>query len=506
MATILKTRGGRLDSGDTDAFQGLLGRIKQGSPKILLHLHGGLVDEAAGVAMAKRLAESDGYGAPGDWEQVYIIWRTGAFETLRTNWTDLASNDRLYRTLLKRLLAFVSGQVRTGAGAGRSLARQGGLTDAEIEMRLASGSDRPFGDIDDLTMAAPGLSRQIRATGDAEDLALALAGDVELEAACLDIEAALAAERPTAARTNGGGDPEAGRVSLGRLSKSVRSELDVEADVAASRSIFGGVEILRKVVTHGVAIGMAVFQRYRTGRDHGLHATVVEEIARELYGDLIGAIVWGMMKGDASEHFQKEALGHALLSAVAENPNARLLLVAHSAGAIFACDMLLWAARESVRLNADVVFLAPAVRTKKFAQTVQRAGPLIARFRSFAMNDELERQDALLGTGLGFIYPSSLLYLVSGLFEEEAAEALADAPLLGMQRFLTRDSPWLQDPDEGPALQRVQQFLAEGPNRTVFAKVSGGDGLNCDAISHGRFDDETATLKSVIHFLGEARA
>ncbi len=505
MATILRTRDGRLDAGDAAALDSLLRRIAEGSPNILLHLHGGLVDQAAAESMAARLSGSGdaAYNAPADWEQIYLVWRTGALETLRTNWTELANNDRLYRALLKRLITFASGKVRTGV-AGRSLAADGGFTEAEVARRLSSGDDRPFGDVDDATMADPAASRaQVDETAE-DDLALELERDVDLEDAAADIEAALAEERPGVARSTAGGDPVAGRAALHRLSRPVRAELEVDADAAATRSIFG-TEVFRRVIVHGVAIGTRVLRRYRSGRDHGLHATVVEEIARELYGDLIGSVVWGMMKGDASEHFGPEALGHRLISAVAANPDARLLIVAHSAGSILATDMLLWAAREDLPLQADVVFLAPAVRTRKFAEALERSNGAIARFRSFAMHDDLERRDVLLGRGLGFIYPSSLLYLVSGLFEEEAAEGLADAPLLGMQRFVAGDSPWLDDPEEGPPLRRVREFLSEQPNRTVFAKVSGGDGLSCDAVSHGGFDDETATLRSVIHFLGEGR-
>lgn len=115
----------------------------------------------------------------------------------------------------------------------------------------------------------------------------------------------------------------------------------------------------------------------------------------------------------------------------------------------------------------------------------------------FAMSDALERADCLLGPKLGFIYPSSLLYLVSGLFEQVEADGLVDAPLVGMQRFLSSDSVWLEDKKEGPSLKAVQAFLSDGPNKTVFSKAQGAAGLNCDSTSHGGFDDNPATLASV---------
>ena len=162
----------------------------------------------------------------------------------------------------------------------------------------------------------------------------------------------------------------------------------------------------------------------------------------------------------------------------------------------------MWAAHEGIDVKADVVFLAPAVRMELFACALDVAKDKIKRFRLYAMKDELERADNLLGKDLAFVYPSSLLYLVSGLFEEQAAEGLTDAPLLGMQRFLEGMTSWDDDEREGDAIRRVRAFLDEEPNRSVFSEVTGGPGLSSSAKSHGGFDDEEATLASVATFLG----
>ena len=203
------------------------------------------------------------------------------------------------------------------------------------------------------------------------------------------------------------------------------------------------------------------------------------------------------MKGDAGEHFDAKGLGNALFRAVSTNQNARLVVVAHSAGSIWASDMLLWAAREKVAMALDLIFLAPAVRVQKFAAALKASEACIKQFRMFAMADVDERRDALLGRGTGFIYPSSLLYLVSGLFEENGSEGLADAPILGMQRFLGPESVWLKDENEGQALEQVQKFLRAHSTRTVYSPATGADGFNSNAISHGGFDDDEATLKSI---------
>ncbi|MER9349980.1 hypothetical protein [Mesorhizobium sp. M0227] len=503
--TILRTSGGKLDRTNEKALNALIERIGKGSPKVLVHLHGGLVDQASAENMAGRLSGTGdaAYNAPADWEQVYVVWRTGTFETLARKWKDLATNDRLYKAILKRLLSFVSGKVRVSAIAGRSLAQERVLTPANIQARLASGSDDPFGDVDALYIAPTGSRSAIGVADEADmesELKLELQLDTDIEEVASGIEESLAAGHPKVARKGSSGDAALGKESFDRLDTKIQKELKAQASTLSStRGIISG-EIVRKIITHGVKIGMRSINRYREGHDHGLHATIVEEIARELYAGVIGSAIWSMMRDNASEHFEPTGLGSRLFAAIADNPRAKLLVVAHSAGSIFASDLLLWADKHKPDLETDLVFLAPAVRTLKFAAALGASEARIRRFRMFAMQDAVERRDALLGTGLGFIYPSSLLYLVSGLFEQGASDEMSDAPLLGMQRFQDPGSSWLNDAREGPPLQRVRAFLAAGPDRMVFSKVTGGDGLNCDAVSHGAFDDEIATLKSVATF------
>jgi len=130
--------------------------------------------------------------------------------------------------------------------------------------------------------------------------------------------------------------------------------------------------------------------------------------------------------------------------------------------------------------------------------------PAIERFRLFGMSDALERDDAVLGEQFSAIYPSSLLYLVSGLFEEEDADAAVDAPLLGLNRFFaSSDVPdWITEPKESAAMQKVQTFFATHPNASVWSLASGGDGLATRSTSHGDFDRDADTLRSVIKHLG----
>ncbi|MGL3111672.1 hypothetical protein [Bradyrhizobium sp. BR 1432] len=107
--SILRTRDGKLDQASQHDFDALAGRLAAQPSKVLLHLHGGLVNEAAGLETAQRLSgmAPAGFGLGPDWEQIYVVWRTGALETLKTNWQDLFNNDRIYHTVLKKLIGFI---------------------------------------------------------------------------------------------------------------------------------------------------------------------------------------------------------------------------------------------------------------------------------------------------------------------------------------------------------------------------------------------------------------
>jgi len=259
--------------------------------------------------------------------------------------------------------------------------------------------------------------------------------------------------------------------------------------------------VLWSIAKHGVAIGSRVVMRFRNGRDHGVHATIAEEIARELYGDLIGSSIWYMMVQDAADHFEEGKLGSELLYLFSEFKDLNLVIVGHSAGSIWATEYLTARSKIENLPKTGLVLLAPAVRTLKFAAMLDEARSSIGLFRLFAMKDELERADALLGNDLSYIYPSSLLYLVSGAFEHAKSEAYVDAPLLGMERFIGGEREWLKEQNEVEALAKIQAFLHEEPDRVILSKSRLGKGLNSVAISHGGFDDDPDTLASIVDYI-----
>jgi hypothetical protein len=510
--TVLHTTDGVLDAADQPALTQLTARLAAGQGKALLYLHGGLVDQANGESAAQRLsgAGSQAFNAPVDWEQIYVVWRTGALETIRTHWTDLATNDRLYRALLNRLLGYLAGKLRVPDGSGRSVGAAAGLSPAEISARLSGRAprpDHPFADVDEaLARGQPaGRGVAIPAMADADivaEFATALQLDPDFTAAAEDIDAALNPPIPGARAVSGHGNAAAGIQSLRRLDPAVRTKLETVVPAASARLAFTSFAVVKELVQHGAAIALRVIGRYRNGTNHGIQATIVEELARELYGDLVGATVWGMMKKDASDHFLPGRLGSQLLTALTAVADQRILVVGHSAGTIWATELLRSAAAMQQKPKLDLVFLAPAVRVSLFADVLRSAGPLVSRFRCFAMQDELERADAVLGPNTGFIYPSSLLYLVCGLFEEANGAAEVDAPLLGMARFFPSGQPagWITDATEQTALANAVTFFGAQPHRTVYSKINDGPGLWSEAASHTAFNLEQHTLESVATF------
>ncbi|WP_143748839.1 hypothetical protein [Mesorhizobium sophorae] len=506
MAIVLRTRDGRLDAEDTAHLAILEAALQQPEPKLLLHLHGGLVNEANGMATASRLggATPDGFGLGQEWQQVFVVWRTGALETVATNWIDLFENDRLYKALLRKLIEFAARKIILPVEAGRGAGASVRLTRAEIDARLARRpKGDPFADIGDLF--PPDAAGQGRAslspTQSEYDLAQEFQAELEQDNQFADAVVQLtSAIVPVAGRGGLVGTPDDERAAgemLARLSAEIRGELGERVNGPGGRGV---VSVTIAVLRHAASIILRIVRRMRAQRDHGFYATIVEELARELYGDLVGAAVWGMMKKDAADHFKDGHLGRQLLDVIPAG--CRLVVTAHSAGSIWAAEMIKVIAALRLELRLDLVLLGPAARMDLFAEAIRNGGDAVARRRIYALSDSLERADAVLGHDKGYIYPSSLLYLVSGLFEEVGATPFPDAPLVGMQRFLSGNTPWLIEKDQVSAAKTVMDFFSPAADAIVYSKTEADAavGMRTQADMHGGFDDEHETLASIASF------
>jgi len=281
------------------------------------------------------------------------------------------------------------------------------------------------------------------------------------------------------------------------LSPDVLAQVRAEKDPAAVRAI--GIPL--RLIKGAIVILVKVVARFASQRDHGVHATIVEEILREFYAGDVLKRIWELMKKDTADAFGPDARrfgGTAMLAGIKALADAgrtpRILLVGHSTGAVYICNWLR-AADEMLPpgLKFEVVFLAPACTVQLFARTLEAHRGRIAKFRMFAMKDELETKDPML-SGMQLLYPRSLLYFISGVLEEKS-----DLPVAGMQRFFSGAKPF--DPAKYPEIGRALQFLDATPDSRVWSTQSGMPGRNSDSAKHVDFDDGT-TIESVQFIIG----
>jgi hypothetical protein len=163
------------------------------------------------------------------------------------------------------------------------------------------------------------------------------------------------------------------------------------------------------------------------------------------------------------------------------------------------------------------VFEAPAVRYDDFAQLFGSAtaapkpgvpvhpADRIEKFRTFAMRDAFERYTPELGATFAYwIYGPSLLYAVSGVFED-----FADTPLLGMQRFQCPPKDFADygaGPHDTPhedkrSIKNVNEWLstrfthpfAYSPAITDLVPTA----FQTQSVKHGNFPREPVTRASI---------
>ncbi|GAA3670987.1 hypothetical protein GCM10023081_06650 [Arthrobacter ginkgonis] len=154
--------------------------------------------------------------------------------------------------------------------------------------------------------------------------------------------------------------------------------------------------------------------------------------------------------------------------------------VGHSAGAIFHSHFLPAARFSGVDRVESLSLLAPAVRTDLFKEKLlPEVGRSIGRVDLFTMTEESEKAD-----NCARIYGKSLLYLVRASFEPEEK-----APILGLQECIEADD----------TLRTFFRPAGTGlPAEVVWAPVEAGPRNSSKATSHGDFDDDRATMSSVL--------
>lgn len=488
---------GQLATTSTDDIDALVASLKD-RPRVVLHFHGGLVDDELGFATAERLTPV--YEAAGA-EPVFFVWSSGLLEILQGNLPRILS-EGVFQTLLSRVTRYAAGVVfqRPGQRAAGSLTAPPARSVA-AELALLRTGQEPYARLTP-PAAVPPLGEAERVLITAE-----LSADTELADRNREIVGSVLRSAPT---TTAARDIDGGRAAVATL-MSPDTVAELAADTAAGgnrRALVTSALLVRKTVR----VIAAVVGRFRLRTDHGLYPTVVEEILREFYVANVGAAVWDAMKRQTADTFaaaDETRAGRYFLDRFSQllgtGSRPKVTVVGHSAGAVFIGNLLTDLARRCAAADDplpadfrvhDVVLLAPACTVTQLAPVVRLRTELFDRLRMFTMTDPAERADHLVP----LLYPRSLLYFISGVLERGPARQSAVAPIAGMQRWYTADGAF-----GGKDSEDLRAFLAADPQRTVWSPVDGDGppGLRSGARTHGAFDDDPEVLASLARMLAD---
>ncbi|MFN3754302.1 hypothetical protein [Flavobacterium sp.] len=437
------------------------------SRKIALYFHGGLVNEQSGLDCARKIGPLI---AEVDVEPVCFVWETGLVETISTNLQKI-SETKLFNKLLKVLLKKVTQKMGYDTPTGRGIAGKE-LSYDEIEIELSKPN--PF-----KAYSRSAEPNEARSAINIESLAGQgpfLNAELEREFRILienDQEFVLAISQ-TKLTTNANGNSTGAR---GFISVGV-------------------------FLVHVTKIAIRIITRFIQKKDHDLYPTIVEEILREFYIAEVGAWVWKSMKDKSSDMWQSNAgriglnqfAGRYFLEKLAAYkllyPETEVNIIGHSAGSIATCNLLKYTAQLENSFSANhIIFMAPACRIELFKKEILDNISRYRDIRIFTMNDKTECDDVLVP----YFYTHSLLYLISGILEDEGDSY--DANILGLERHIGYILPY-----NTPNLKEVHTYIyAAGENRICFSVTPQGtaNGLSTESTSHGGFDDDSATLKSI---------
>ncbi|MBC8052154.1 MAG: hypothetical protein H7Y13_03750 [Sphingobacteriaceae bacterium] len=433
--------------------------------KIAVFFHGGLVNETSGLHSARNMAP---YLKEAGYTPVCFVWETGLIETIGTNISKI-SQTRLFHKLLKLILKKVSDKIGFESEVGRGNG-SAPITDTEIEHELSTPN--PFAEF-----KRERSNPSDRGATNLTDLA--------------NRRVVLQSELQTEIRI------------------SIESDFEFRQSIEQTKLNLGGVEAggrgfidLTSFIIHTASIAYRIISRFIEKRDHDLYPTVVEEILREFYIAEVGAWVWKSMKDKSDEMWTSNGgriglnqyVGRYFLDKLAaykqRNPETEISLIGHSAGAIAICNLIKHTSFLPFKFTYEhIILLAPACRTDVFENEILNRPNMFKSIRVFTMSDKFECKDLLVP----YFYTHSLLYLISGVLEEEGDAY--DAYILGMERHCNFCLPY-----NIPTLSNLHEYLfEEEKNRISFSVTldSVPKGMHSTAQKHGDFDENLPTLRSL---------
>lgn len=464
---------------------------------IVLHFHGGLVSVERAMENAENLMQRF---QNVDTYQMFVIWETSVPEVIEQDGGVLGfveaqlmqiAKEGIFQQLLMQLLQFARAKVASVQAAGVRAA-DGGLdladeNDIWREMRTPVNGREPFANVRPALPAHEQLRNEER-----EQFFQTLTTNPNLQDEVQKVvngyRQATSSPQGTARGVEGGAG---GETASTLISPEVMAQMSQQKDQAVHGS--GGTAI-EFVGGKALEVLSHVIDRFTQKTDHGLYPTVVEEILRAFYLANVGKHVWDHIKQEVTDAFNQPDHGGSLFlkklqAYYQDGHHSQITLVGHSAGAIYVCQLLQQikgVLPEDVTFN--VVLLAPACTYELFVDTLDACKERIASIRIFAMSDQKEQADVIVPD----VYTRSLLYLVSGVFED-----VADTPLLGMERFFKTPALVKRWPEIPPVLE----YLNASQHNDVWSVVDGGDGLSSHAEHHGEFYHEPVTLTSLEYIL-----
>lgn len=430
--------------------------------KITLYFHGGLVNEKTGMATAIKMEKH--FSSVGQ-TPICFVWETGLMETVASNIGKISDTKlfgKLIKILTKKLSSKLGFDLAEGRGAGVT------LTNAQVESEL--NSKIPFENYTQRNLESKGRGAE---------------ASVNLPAKPEDLEGEFKFEIES---------------DFELISIIGESKLTVPNAVGGqSRGIIDTALLIR----HVAKIAFRVIKRFVGKRDHDFYPTIIEELLRELYIAEVGAWVWNNMKIKSNDMWKDNAglldvnqhAGRYLFDKLIEYhkkyPDVQVSLVGHSAGSIAICNLLRMNANNYHQLVFDkIIFMAPACRIDLFRDEIVLHQNRFKTFRMFTMADSNEKHDLLVP----YFYTHSLLYLISGVLEDEGKDY--DALILGLERNIMASYPY----DSIPEVLEVNKFLySNNANRIIFSQTLDDttDGLRTKSLSHGGFDDDELTINSI---------
>jgi hypothetical protein len=439
-------------------------------PAFVLFFHGGLVSQDAFLGGAETLLSS--YEAGGGGYPYFFVWRSGVSETIsdwaRDHLGGVVANPKVANAIYAAHQESLNPAYATLLDTTKPFSA---LDESHAAYTLGTAPNPLTATLTDRFRTMPAMqSLQVVFTASAGSTSQ-LTTDIRIPGAMSDHDMAmtvLASMKQNVA-------PQYAALPVGPI--------DIAAIFAAAT-----VRVIWRNIHH---------------RNHPGVSTMSEEVARGFGIASVGQALWNEMKSDCDGAFSKpDGVGAAFIQRLtnfaSDGRPVRVVLIAHSAGSIFADAFVRAAANVPVNVTFDVVFMAAAIRSERFANLLASSVVnRITHFRSFALQYPVEQSCGLTdgqSKVVDALFPGSLLYVIAGILEADEV----DAPLGGMDRFIGAYTRFAGiDGDQTIINYATKQRPAVWSPTTNDA----APGYACEARTHGGMPGDLYSLASMARLI-----